>query len=27
MDTSRIADRYRKFYTGKTNPAMERILG
>ena len=26
MDTSRIADRYRKFYTGKTS-AMERILG
>ncbi len=27
METSRIADRYRKFYTGKTSPAMERILG
>ena len=27
METSRIADRYRKFYTGKTDRAMERILG
>ena len=27
METSRIADRYRKFYTGKTTQAMERILG
>jgi len=27
METSRIADRYRKFYTGTTSPAMERILG
>lgn len=27
METSRIADRYRKFYTGKTSGSMERILG
>ena len=27
METSRIADRYRKFYTGGTSSAMERILG
>jgi len=27
METSRIADRYRKFYTGKSAPSMERILG
>lgn len=27
METSRIADRYRKFYTGTTAGAMERILG
>jgi len=27
METSRIADRYRKFYTGKTTQSMDRILG
>ncbi len=27
METSRIADRYRKFYAGKTTGQMERILG
>ena len=27
METSRIAERYRKFYSGKTSSAMERVLG